>query len=150
MSVQIKGFSQPSTVTVSSFDNGGSSVVSSFGPKNMLRLRADASVWSKSGGSCQIRGIGNRSLLHAKSLRLVCPLEIRFKQPGNDRVVVPNCFLDSIGQIRDPAAAQQTKASVFHNSALGGGAEVFNGLSMRTNATPQQNKKVMGTAMCIR
>ena len=136
MSVQIQGFSQPSTVTVSSFENNGAQAHSSFGPKNCLRLRADAATWSKNGGSVQIRGIGNRSLLHAKSLRLVQPLEVRFKQFGGNQIVFPNAFLDSAGcrLTQKDNVAHAAKVTEFFNGALNSGAmAVFNGLSMRPN-----------------
>ena len=94
MSTSIKSFGQPSNLTVSSFENGGAVTNSSFGPRNVLRLRADASQYSKSGGSVQIRGIGNKSLLHARELRLVQPCEIRFRAPTG-HVLMINPFLDS-------------------------------------------------------
>ena len=95
MSTSIKSFGQPSNITVSSYENGGSTTVSSFGPKACLRLRADASVWSKSGGSVQIRGIGNKTFLHAKELRLVQPVEIRFKLPNGAKRMMVNQYLDA-------------------------------------------------------
>ena len=95
MSTSIKSFGQSSALTVSAFENGGAVCVSSFGPKNVLRLRADASQYSKSGGSVQIRGIGNQSYLHAKELRLVQPVEIRFKAASGNEVLMINPFLDT-------------------------------------------------------
>jgi len=95
MSTSIKSFGQPSNITVSSYENGGATTVSSFGPKACLRLRADASVWSKSGGSVQIRGIGNKTFLHAKELRLVQPCEIRFKLPDGAKRMLVNQYLDA-------------------------------------------------------
>ena len=78
MSTQIKSFGQPSNVTVSAFENGGATVASGFGPKNCLRLRSDASMWSKSGAQLSIRGIGPKTFLHARELRLHQPIEVRF------------------------------------------------------------------------
>ena len=100
MSTSIKSFGQPSNVTVSSYENGGATTVSSFGPKACLRLRADASVWSKSGGSVQIRGIGNKTFLHAKEMRLVQPVEIRFKRSGSGERLIVNQFIDAQWRLR--------------------------------------------------
>ena len=136
MSVAISSFGQPSTVTVSAFENGGASTVSSFGPKNCLRLRSDAGVWSKSGGSCSLRGIGAKTLLHAKSLKIVQPIEVRFKQVGSDTVVYPNAFLDAYGA---PSAADansdvHAKASTVGTLGLAAASvKNFNGLRLAVN-----------------
>ena len=134
MSVAIKSFGQPSTITVSAFENGGSTTVSSFGPKNCLRLRADAGVWSKTGGSVSLRGIGAKTLLHAKSLRIVQPIEIRFKQVGTNKLVIPNQFLDAYGGPSTQEAAQDVKISEVISKGFDA-TEVrpFNGLRLRSN-----------------
>ena len=119
MSVGISAFGQPSTVTVSAFENGGATTVSSFGPKNVLRLKSAASVWSKTGGSISIRGIGSKSLLHAKSLRVVQPIEVRFKQIGADHVIFPNAFLDAYGATEQSDTNADTHAKVSEVATKG-------------------------------
>jgi len=120
MSTNIKSFGQPSNITVSSYENGGSTTVSSFGPKNVLRLRADASMYSKSGGSVQIRGIGNKTFLHAKELRLVQPVQIRFKaEPGTNARLMINPFLDAYGsKAGSSSAGRAGRVDEFHNRAI--------------------------------
>jgi hypothetical protein len=99
MSTQIRSFGQPSNVTVSAFENGGATVTSGFGPKNCLRLRSDASMWSKSGAQLSIRGIGPKTFLHARELRLHQPIEVRFScvNQGAQLRVIPNTYRDEFG-----------------------------------------------------
>ena len=132
MSVGITSFGQPSTVTISSYENGGSQTVSSFGPKNLLRLRSEAGQWSKSGGSIALRGIGARSLLHAKSLRLVQPVQIRFKASGSENLVYPNVFVSARGAPLAASDKQETRARVdqFLTKAFAENVEPFNGLRL--------------------
>ena len=119
MSTSIKSFGQSSVQTVSAFENGGAVTVSSFGPKNVLRLRADASQYSKSGGSVQIRGIGNQSYLHAKELRLVQPVQIRFKAAmAGNRVCMINPFLDTYRSKAGNGAFQMEDMDAFATRAL--------------------------------
>ena len=131
MSTSIKSFGQPSNITVSSYENGGSTTVSSFGPKACLRLRADASVWSKSGGSVQIRGIGNKTFLHAKELRLVQPCEIRFKLPDGNKRMMINQYLDAVSDFAgtNGALAHPSRIDLWRARALDlSEMEVFNGV----------------------
>ena len=124
MSTNIRSFGQPSNITVSSYENGGSTTVSSFGAKNILRLKADASMYSKSGGSVQIRGIGNKSFLHAKELRLVQPVELRFKgAPGTNTVLMINQFLDAFtSKSGTSATGQGGRVDLFRDRAVDSGA----------------------------
>jgi len=138
MSTSIKSFGQPSNLTCSSYENGGSTTVSSFGPKNCLRLRADASMYSKSGGSIQLRGIGAKSFLDAKNLRLVQPIQIRFKQAGANKVLFPNQFLDAFSQGsgvfgQNTYAAGGSNKLEWRTQTNSNTTDVFNGLTTVTN-----------------
>ncbi len=94
----IQSYNQPSTVTVQAFENNGARTISSFGPKNILRLKSDATMWSLSGAQLSLKSLGANSLLLAKELRLVQPLEIRFKRPSHPpSIVYPNAYMDEYG-----------------------------------------------------
>ena len=128
MSTSIKSFGQPSNLTVSSYENGGATTVSSFGPRACLRLRADASVYSKSGGAVQIRGIGNKTFLHAKELRLVQPCEIRFKQPGTAKRMMINQYLDACDDYAGTNSEVELQAKWRNRSIDVGEVDLFNGV----------------------
>ncbi len=96
MSTAIRSFGQGESQTISAFENGNATVVSSFGPKSCLRMTADASMYSKAGGSIQIRGIGQKTFLNAKQLFFVQPVQFRLRN-HDDQTLLPNQFMDQYG-----------------------------------------------------
>ena len=91
MTTRITDFHQPSTVTVQSLETGGSGVSSSFGPANVLRLRSNATMWSTSGAQLSLKSLGANSLLLAKSVEIIMPVEIRW-QDANNNLLLPNMY----------------------------------------------------------
>ena len=103
-----------------------------------MRLRADASMYSKSGGSIQLRGIGAKSFLDAKNLRLVQPIQIRFKQAGANKVLFPNQFLDAFSQGsgvqgQNTYAAGESNKLAWRTQTNPATTDVFNGITTVTN-----------------
>ena len=133
MSTAIKSFGQGSNLTVSAYENGNATVVSSFGPKSCLRLKADASMYSKSGGSIQIRGIGQKTFLHAKELFFVQPIEFRLRNHAGD-VLLPNQYCDfynAAGNSSGPSGA--TTFLECKTNTQNTDVQVLNALSMVSN-----------------
>ena len=88
---KISDFHQPSTVTIQSLETGGAGISSSFGPANVLRLRSDAQMWSTSGGQVSLKSLGANTILSARELRIVQPIEVRFIQHDRE-VICPNVY----------------------------------------------------------
>ena len=132
MSTAIKSFGQASNLTVSAYENGNATVVSSFGPKSCLRLKADASMYSKSGGSIQIRGIGQKTFLHAKELFFVQPIEFRLRNHGGD-VLLPNQFCDYYNSAGNTAPSGASEFLSCKTVTANTDVRVLNALSMVSN-----------------
>lgn len=133
MSTAIKSFGQPSNLTVSAYENGNATVVSSFGPKSCLRLKADASMYSKSGGSVQIRGIGQKTFLHAKELFFVQPIEFRLRDEAGV-VILPNQFCDYNGAAANTAGLGGARRNqACETQARNTAVKVLNGLHLVSN-----------------
>lgn len=88
---RISDFHQPSTLTINSVESGAAGISSSFGPANVLRLRSDAQMWSTSGGQVSLKSLGANTILNAKELRIVQPIQVRFVSNNGD-VLVPNAY----------------------------------------------------------
>ena len=134
MSTSISAFSQAKTTVVSAFENNAARTVSSVGPKALLRLRSDAGTFSKSGASISLRGIGAKSLLH--DLKIVQPLQVRFKKPGTEgagSVVIPNQFMSgySAPALQEANQDAENKASTVGTVGLAG-TSLFNCVKLRT------------------
>ena len=91
MTTRITDFHQPSTVTVQSLETGGAGVASSFGCANVLRLRSEATMWSTSGAQLSLKSLGANSLLLAKSVEIVLPIECRWVNHVGS-ILLPNMY----------------------------------------------------------
>ena len=124
MTTRITDFHQPSTVTVQSLETGGAGVASSFGPANVLRLRSDATMWSTSGAQLSLKSLGANSLLLAKTVEIIMPVEIRWKNRAGNRLL-PNMYDIVFGSVSTQGTGQ---AESIEDGTM---CKEFNSISVR-------------------
>ena len=128
---KISDFHQPATVTIQSLETGGAGISSSFGPANVLRLRSEAQMWSKSGGQVSLKSLGADTLLLARELRVVCPIEIRFMSDNGHSIYAVNVYSGEQGSSAGTSAdgSNDDFKSLFKTAA--NRVKEFNSVSMR-------------------
>lgn len=78
--IRISEFKKPATIIVDQ-----AKVDSAYGPKSSILLETTASSFSKSGFTCEVKGLSRDSLLNG--LFVVIPIQVRWQNAANKLLV---------------------------------------------------------------